>query len=517
MSAPIPEMTDSSRSSKTVWLLVALAFLVGALLRGRWIGHLLMWDEAMEIGAVRSWASGGADFTTSWLWRHPALYCLLMRLCSPLTLGFAERVEWMNIGIYGLTTLSMFVLNRRFLSGRIALMSCGLLAVLPGSVFFDMWLKRDQPIAALCMLGLVAVGMRQMVLAGCLMGVAVLFKEPATFYVVAAVLMILVHDREQGRWRRLGTFLLTCGITFGWWYLIMLPYVDSAVDASSGWLTVVRDAVTLHIRWAATNQATWHHDGGYYFKQLWVDVGPVLLILSGLAVPVMLSKAIHIVKRTGVKIPATWPIWVLVPSYVGLSFLPSKVSWIVICLMPAWATLAAVGVDRCLVAVVGRLQEQTGARQLCLVGLPVALMGVVSLQSLSVTYEQAFQSRDEGQVVCAEHSRQAALMLNRYVKDSDRVLLSSFFHWAGLPSGYPCPIFAHYLEKRLEVVMCDYRDDTTAVVTLVRKWHPDWALLSPVEGVAKDDMLAGMKREFGLCPVSRSTTALLYDLRGVPR
>ena len=103
----------SNKLELVAFLWCAAVFFV---LRARFISHLLAWDEAMNLCSVRSFYAGGTDEFSGWFWRHPPLYTLLMTLCAPLKSGFAERVEFMTIGI-GLVNLALlFLLNRNLTS-----------------------------------------------------------------------------------------------------------------------------------------------------------------------------------------------------------------------------------------------------------------------------------------------------------------------------------------------------------------------------------------------------------------
>jgi hypothetical protein len=72
-------------------VVVAVAILLlHVLLRLPHIGHLLTWDEAMNLLSVRALVAGGHDFYSLWFWRHPPTYAMLMSLLRPLADGFAE-------------------------------------------------------------------------------------------------------------------------------------------------------------------------------------------------------------------------------------------------------------------------------------------------------------------------------------------------------------------------------------------------------------------------------------------
>ncbi|MCK5849976.1 MAG: hypothetical protein KAH23_03600, partial [Kiritimatiellae bacterium] len=128
---------------KTLYFIaISVCLLIFVALRARWIGHLLTWDEAMNLCAVRALATYSHDHFSNWFWRHPPLFPMLMLLLHPLKQGFAERTEIMCI-VIGIINLSMlYLLNKKIYGKLAALLSSFFLAIMPGSVFFDVWIKR---------------------------------------------------------------------------------------------------------------------------------------------------------------------------------------------------------------------------------------------------------------------------------------------------------------------------------------------------------------------------------------
>lgn len=513
MSSGIPDS-----KSRLLWLgLLSLFVVAGVHLRGQWTGHILMWDEAMELGSVRSRAAGQVDMTTNWIWRHPPLYTCFMRLCAPLQPGFDKRVEWMNIGWFLATGLVLCRFNHRFISDRVGYLSFAILAILPGAVFFDVWIKRDHPVALFSLLAFWAFASGRAVVAGALMGAAILCKEVATFYLVGLLLIWACYERGTDRWRQLLLFLVPCGLTFGWWYLWVLPSVAAANATPESWAAVVWEKVSEHFAWAAgEHRSGWEGAPLFYVRQLLQDVGPMLLLVTviGLVEAGGFRADPH---RSGLaRGLARWPLWVLVPAMVLLSLLSGKVAWVVICLMPAWATLTAMGVDGML-----NLFERAIVHPVlkAMAGITLILgLGVVTvLQSKGGSYEDAFRGRAEGQLVGAEHSRAAAELVNRLVEPGDTVLLSCFYHWSGLPRNCPCPVFSWYLQVPVAASLCDDADSPVILFSRIRTERPDWALLSPVEGEDSEAMIRGLESGLGVQPVATTATTLFYDLRTIDR
>lgn len=79
---------------RLVRLLLLVTALVFVGLRLRWVGHLLTWDEAMNLLSVRSHAGGVEGIFASWIERYPPLYHWFLRCMGPLLQQFAERAEF---------------------------------------------------------------------------------------------------------------------------------------------------------------------------------------------------------------------------------------------------------------------------------------------------------------------------------------------------------------------------------------------------------------------------------------
>src|SRR5688572_4124292 len=85
--------------TRVTWLLLAGCVALFIVLRARWVGHLLVWDEAMALCTARSFTAGADDPFAAWFWRHPPLHSVLLLALSPLKPGFAERAEVLSITI----------------------------------------------------------------------------------------------------------------------------------------------------------------------------------------------------------------------------------------------------------------------------------------------------------------------------------------------------------------------------------------------------------------------------------
>lgn len=507
-----------SLSHRLRWLLLALATALFVVLRFRWVGHLLVWDEAMNICTTRTLAAGGHDCYSYWIWRHPPFFSALMLVLQPLRAGFAERVESLNVGLGVIALLLMFALNRRLWGDRAALCTAFCLAVMPGAAFFDVWIKQDVLVALFGLTALLCLSRGRVGLAGLALGGGLLTKETAVFYVAAALLLRVFQTRGRGLVRDAALLGVLPALLSAWWYV----WAATVAEPGSG---TFYHRLTLHARFATMNQTLWQESWHYYFSQLpdllgWVGVALALAGILTVCRTAMASDADSRLQRI-------WPLFLLVPPYLVLPFLSSKVAWIVIALLPAWATVAGLGLWALLRGVAredarppesaragGRPREPSDRWS----GAGVILRGCAALLVMAgfltatarLRYEPMLQRVAEGQWRGAVYSRDSAQALNARVKDGERILVTLFHYWKGPDLDHICPIFTYYLTPKVDVLVRPVDAAFTNLVRDIKTYRIDWALLSPEPGPHERDMFGGFTEQLGLTPVPMPQAGLFH-------
>ena len=467
-------------------------------LRCRWLGHLLVWDEAMALCTTRAFHAGADDPFAAWFWRHPPLHSLLLLGLRPLQEGFAERAEFLSIIVGVVNQVLLFFLNRRVFGNAVGLWSAFLIALLPGSAFFGVWIKQDHLVMTFGLLALISLLSQRTWISGVCLGLALLTKGTAAFYCLAAFALWL--GGAGGRRTAKDFFLLTgfSALTCGWWYLGVLPrvHVPGGGDV---------------FQFALNSQALWQSEWSFYFTQL-----PVLLGWAGVGLTVLgcvLAVRAWLLSNgssNGVaEIWMTWPVCVLGPALALISFVPNKVPWIVIALLPAWATLAALAAAKITEHFAELRPVSVRWFRPAVVAGAAAVLAVMTLAFSPRDYDSMLRRVASSQWRGAANSREAAAVLNENVQDGERLLLTSFHYWQGLPPGLPDPIFTYYLEKKPSVLLRSHQQTFGDVVADIRKYQLDWALLSPEPGDAANAIFGGFEQSLGL-EAKRTSGAWLF-------
>lgn len=522
-----PDSDSEGKLTRTQWVTLILCLILFLILRTRWIGHLLVWDEAMNLCTVRALAAGGHDFSSNWFWRHPPLFCVLMLLLRPLQHGFAERVEMLAVTIGTLNLFLLFMLNRKVFGKTIALWTTFFLTVMPGSVFFDVWIKRDHPVITFGLLAILLLFSGHSLYAGLCLGLALLSKETAVFYMITVILLWASEAVPTRKIRDLSALVLTPLLTCGWWYVVVKTRLDGITSPGPGtWFGTFSAGIAEHVRFALSTETGWANPWFYYIQKLYVNLGRLGLVLAlvGIFAVVVLnltgnknlSGTVH--DRPSNPFARTlWPVFLLVPSYALLSVLRSKVPWAVIVLLPAWATLQSVAITAVIsicsrfALVKGNVSSPIRAVWPHIISLTISVCIIlIAVQRVySRDYEQVLRDVDAGQWRGAHYSRETAEAMNRLVLDGERVLITSFHYWKGLSPGHPCAVFVYYFVRDTEALIRPHERSFADLLNDILEYRIDWALLSPEPGLAEKEVFDGFIADQGLKPY-RFTKAFLF-------
>lgn len=481
------------------WFLLSLCLGLFLAVRLRWIGHLLMFDEAADLCSVRSFYARAHDAYSYWFWGHPPLFSLFMLLLDPLRAGFAERSELLAVSFCALNLGLLHLLNRRVFGRGTALWTSLVLALMPGSAFFDVWIKRDHPVPTFALLALLLLTYRRVAYAALLLGLALLTKETAVFYLAAALLFWLLGGLGKRRASDAAVLIVIPALTCGWWYIL--------ASVQSGFSNLpLFGTLREHMHFAVANVG-YAKPWNYYLRQLPCLLAPSGVLLAALGLGLSAKRFLADRNDSELRIARLWPVLAILPAYAGLSLLPSKVPWIFIVLLPAWATLQGVG----LAAAFEWLAKTTHKSLLPHVA-GLAVIAGLGLQAMRMDYIRIFDQVDAGHRHAAASSREIAELMNRSVQPGDRVLMTWFHFWENDTTEYACPVFTYYFTGDASFLLKSCSTPFEELYRDILKYRIDWALLSPRPGPDELAIFPPFVEKLGLEP-QRASRAVLFNTR----
>ncbi len=452
-------------------LLLAACAILFLALRARWLGHLLMWDEAMNLCSIRAFAAHGHDAYSGWFWRYPPLFNVLLLVFQPLEAGFIGRAECAALLVGLLQLAALALLTRRLYGPAVALGACLAYAILPGAVFYGLWIKQDSLVIALGLLALHLCVRRKWIGAGLALGLAFLSKEMAIFYALA----IAIGLAAERRFRALLTVTGVAALTSFWWYAFFS--------------TTVR----FHLQFAAAalpdpSMELWQRPWHYYVSSLPGDLGPAVCLPASIGL-------ITLARKRGWE---AWPLALTAPALLVLTLARSKVPWFLITLYPALAVAAALGARALWTGLRRRFPRALPGRLVPAVAV-AALVVVTLAPTLGQSYEDAMQARERGMWAAASYSREAAETLNRMVGEGERALVTPM-HYYGERVNFPCPIFVIYL-RDMPLLVRPFTMDVGPFVDDVRRHGIQWAMVSPEPGPGETALIEPLVNDYGLRPI----------------
>ena len=475
--------SGQERMTRFQWIVLSLLTLLYIAVRLPWIGHLITWDEAMNLLTVRSLVTHGQDYYSSWFWRHPPLAPVLMMLAKPLQAGFAERSELLMLGIGVLNLLVLFAVTRQTVGLLPALWAAFFYAVMPAARFYDLWLKPDSPVVLFGVLSILFYLRGRPLISGVFMGLAFLSKEMAVFYAGGLCLLWLIGGERKQKGRELLLVAVVTVAVSAWWFFgfstTMKYFVAFVTDSSTQETDVWQ--------WARP----WH----YFLSRLPVDLGwtGVLLCLAG-----MITLWILYRKRQ-VEASALWAVKVLIVGYLLMSLSRGKGTWWNICLFPLFAVVQGIGAYGLVLALHQIREVGNPVRTAAFRVLLAAVAALFVLNVYHTDYEAYLCLQDKPLWWGTTASREMAQACNQRVRPDDRLLITPMYYWED-PKPKPCPIFAYYLDD-VGVLVRPGDINVSNFVDAVRQYKINWAMVSPMPGVGEKALIEPLIRDYGLQPI----------------
>ena len=457
-------------------LLITVLFIM---LRIPHIGHLLVWDEAWILQAVKSLAGGGgAAIFQNQLWRHPPMYLTLGLILAPLKQGFAARMEIMGLMVHTASLLLFIFIIAKILGNRLAFYSGIAYAMLPGQIFFSTWVKRDALVILFCMFALWCFIKKRDLLAGVFLGLGFLSKETAVFYALGIICMIPFSRPVKSLGRSLLYILAPILIISGWWYL----FFASGTKAHFTFFTGISDEAPQFAK-------PWWH----YFTKLIYDLGTpgLLLFAAGLiavipkiGVQEKLKKYIHFKKNR------LLPFFFLFPGYLLLSTSYGKPAWMVIALYPFLALVIGIGWSYIIKIAAILISPKNIKRKTTI--HPVLscflLTAILSFPVFNLQYTEYLSKISPGTFNMSKRSVLIADTINQSVGKKDKLLFMPMINQK-IAKPHPDPVLFWYLKPGLTIYnVYDLDMDYNAIKKTIVDKQINRLLIFPVTGSNQEEI-----------------------------
>lgn len=443
-------------------VLISLIFIT---LRLKTLNHLLMYDEARNIISLRAFLSDNTADPFYWnYFLHPPLYMTIASALSPFKAGLDIRLESLSLLFSYFTLLVIYVLSARIGGWKYAFLSGIFLSLMPVSIAYDSWIKRDCLASALGYLAILLLLKRKFLWCGVALSFSLLAKENALFFILAAavILFALKEDRIP---KKIAIIYGTIFILTSWWYVFFSSMPKLVFD--------------IYIS-AGKNAAAWANSPFYYCRKLLPDMGLPMLIFFIIGAGCLL----YLVFR---RKQYRWslPLIVVLCVYITGSFvITCKTPWLSISAVPALAMVAGVGA-LFLLKIAKRYKILSAFFTLLLI---LSIIGGFSFSYKKyhmVTYANGWSG--------SNYSRELALYLNKAMRGSEKLMLTQFSYW-GEPPCLMCPVFLHYWDGR-PICVIDGRDSAEEVMKEIIDNKVSWLAVigSPDERLNFHALVKGLE------------------------
>lgn len=425
-------------------LFVSSVFIV---LRLKTLNHLLMYDEARNIISFRAFFSGNKADPFYWnYFFHPPLYTIFASALSLFRTGIDLRLELLSLSFSYLTLLVIYVLSARIGGLGYAFLSGLFLSLMPASIAYDTWIKRDGLASALGYLAILLLLRRRFLWCAVALSFSLLAKENALFFIMAATVIISVSSETQ-KPKKIAVIYGTIFILTSWWYLFFSSMPESLFD--------------IYLS-AEKNASTWGNSPFYYFRRLLPDMGLPISILFAIGSVYILYLALR-KKQYGYLPPA---IVILCVYMVSSMVILAKTPWLSLSAVPALAMVAGCGA----------IFLVKGAKKYKFFPAVFAPLLMTSLLGGAFfSYEKYHADSYPKGWAGASYSKELALYLNRVTKNGERLMITQFSYW-GLPLCSGCPIFLYYLEGR-PIYEIDGRNSPDDVLRMIADNRISWLVV----------------------------------------
>jgi 4-amino-4-deoxy-L-arabinose transferase-like glycosyltransferase len=466
-------MSFPKRTIPLTWL--TGLFLLNFLLKLPFIGHFLTWDEAWILCSLKEFVKGNQIFSLQ-LWKHPPLYMGLGLLLSPAEPGFDTRMAILSLMISSGALIFFTIIFSKLYGRRTALLAGLIYTVLPGTLFFDTWIKRDGLVTLFCALTLFALIKKKDILAGIFFGLCLLSKETAIFFAFGFLAIIVLHRPPHLVRRSLFFFWGITVALSSWWYLLFDSHSDNYFAFFQG---------------ASSEASGFAEPWWYYLAKLRIDLGwPGLLLLligTGTVLYDCFLRKRNKITLNQFKKYRLLPVFMIGPGYLVISLSHGKPFWITISFSPFLALLIAFG-SLFLFKLIS--QALSGFKGKALfnnrwVPLPL-LIGLLAANTFPFSYGSHFKKMSPTRAQLILNSYEMSDVVNTNVQEHEKLLILPMIFRSD-PT-YGDPIF-HWNAKPVDTLYFKGTQlDFEKFQEIIPEKKIKWALIFPLEGSWEEDL-----------------------------
>lgn len=391
------------------FIIISAIFL---LLRIKTLGHLLMWDEAWNILSLRAFLSNAKADPFYWgYFFHPPFYMTFAQFLAPFQSGIDIRLESLSLVFSYATLYITYLLSARIGGWKYAWVSGLLLSLMPVSIGYDTWIKRDGLASALCYLAILLLLKKKFFWCALALSFALLSKESALFFIIAIV-PILFLLKEKIDIKKIMMMCATIFILTSWWYVLFS--------------SLTKTAFKIYFQ-ASDYYALWANSPLYLFRKLPSDLGPAMLFFFIVGIFYILYLTFRSKKwRWGITLV------ILAAIYIPSSFfITAKAPWLCLSARPALAMAAGAG---------ALLLMKMAKRSKVVLGALLISFIYVLYTGFAFSYPQYHMKTYSNGWPGADSSKKLACYLNEHMRDDDRLMITEFAYWS-MPV---CAVFLYY-------------------------------------------------------------------------
>lgn len=288
--------------------------------------HFLLSDESFNLISIEILAQE-RDFHP-YFFKHPPLYHIVSALFYYLIGPYPFVLSCISISFSAASLIPFYLIAEGLMVRKAALWSAFFLAVMPANVYYSAWMKQDAMLLFFFLWGIYFYLNKRLVLAGLMIGMAMLVKEFALLFFPISFLISTINRKERKWVEILREWIIpvfVASLISLWWYILFGKW----------FYLIAGEALTG----AYIVELPWHYPWWFFLRNLPYDLSYPILVLFLLGI-VLIVKEIY--KKEATVSSYIILAWIAV-IYVLISLLYMKTPWFMYLATPPLAVAAYKG------------------------------------------------------------------------------------------------------------------------------------------------------------------------------